>query len=123
MKINFIKPIAFQYKSPLKTEWLKGNMPTVTKGLYGGTLTKDNVTLEHLVPHSQGGRTTIKNLALAVDKNNFKRGAQPIENFLTKEMLDEYLEQFKNIKLPDFDGKRYIKSLQKLLEGILKNES
>ena len=91
MKINFIKPIAFQYKSTLKTEWLKVNMPSVTKGLYGGTLTKKNVTLEHLVPHSQGGRTTIKNLALAVDKNNFKRGAQPIENFLTKEMLDKYI--------------------------------
>lgn len=98
-------------------------MPTVTKGLYGGTLTKKNVTLEHLVPHSQGGKTTIKNLALAVDKNNFKRGAQPLENFLTKEMLEQYLEQFKDIKLPEFDGNRYIKQIHKLLEGILNNES
>lgn len=122
MRINFIKPIAFQYKSPLKTQWLKGNMPTVKKGLYGGKLTKKNVTLEHIVPHSQGGKTTIKNLALAVDENNFKRGANPLQNYLTKDMFEQYIDQFKNIKLPDFDGNRYIKQLSKTIEGLLKQE-
>lgn len=56
MKINQITPISFTYKSPLKTEWLKGNMPSVTHGIYGGILTKDNITLEHIKPHSKGGK-------------------------------------------------------------------
>ena len=120
MKISFIKPIAFQYKSPLKTEWLKGNMPTVKKGLYGGELTKKNVTLEHILPHSQGGKTRFENLALAVDKNNFKRGAEPINKFLTIDMFNEYIEQFKNILLPDFDGNKYIEQLTNTIKRFIK---
>lgn len=119
MKISFIKPIAFQYKSPLKTNWLQGKMPTVKKGLYGGELTKNNVTLEHILPHSQGGRTKLNNLALTVDKNNFQRGCAPIDKFLTKEMFEQYIEQFKDIKLPDFDGNRYIRDITKTIESLI----
>ena len=39
MDIRHIDTIPFKYKSILKTEWLKGNMPTVKKGIYGGILT------------------------------------------------------------------------------------
>lgn len=120
MKINQITPISFAYKSPLKTEWLKGNMPEVKYGLYGGLLTKDNITLEHIKPHSKGGKTTLKNLALAVDENNFKRGSAPLWKFLTKEMFEQYIEQFKNIFLPDFNGKEYAENLTKTVERLLK---
>ena len=120
MKINRLTPIPFTYKSVLKTEWLKGNMPEVTKGLYGGILTKDNITLEHIKPHSKGGKTTLKNLALAVNVNNFKRGSKPINQFLTKEMFEQYIEQFKGILLPNFNGNEYVNSLSKTMERILK---
>lgn len=121
MKINRLKPpISFTYKSPLKSEWLKGNMPEVKYGLYGGLLTKDNITLEHIKPHSKGGKTTLKNLALAVDENNFKRGSAPLWKFLTKEMFEQYIEQFKNIFLPDFNGKEYAENLTKTVERVLK---
>ena len=121
--MNFIKPIqpiSFQYRSVLKTEWLKGNMPEVTKGLYGGILTKDNITLEHIKPHSKGGKTNLKNLALAVDENNFKRGSEPLGKYLTIDMFKEYIEQFKNIFLPDFNGKEYAENLTKTVERLLK---
>lgn len=120
VKINQITPISFTYKSVLKTEWLKGNMPSVTHGIYGGILTKDNITLEHIKPHSKGGKTSLKNLALAVDENNFKRGSKPIGQFLTKEMFEQYIEQFKNIFLPDFNGKEYAENLTKTVERLLK---
>lgn len=120
VKINQITPISFTYKSPLKTEWLKGNMPSVTHGIYGGILTKDNITLEHIKPHSKGGKTSLKNLALAVDENNFKRGSKPIWQFLTKEMFEQYIEQFKNIFLPDFNGKEYAENLTKTVERLIK---
>lgn len=120
MKINRLTPIPFTYKSVLKTEWLKGNMPSVTRGLYGGLLTKDNITLEHIKPHSKGGKTELKNLALAVDVNNFNRSAKPLNQYLTKEMFASYIEQFKDIKLPNFNGKEYTEALTKTVERVLK---
>ena len=63
--------VAFGYKSPLKTLYIKGKLH-INKGFYGGTLTKENVTLEHLVPYSKGGKTTLDNLVLATKENNIK---------------------------------------------------
>ena len=112
--------INFGYKSVLKSEWKKGNMPSVTKGIYGGTLTKGNVSLEHLIPHSKGGKTDLANLALAVDKLNWKRADKPLNGFLTKDMIESYLAQFKDVNLPDFKGSEYIEKVSKTLARLLK---
>ena len=112
--------VSFGYSSPLKTLFKKGKLPTVTKGFYGGTLTKDTVSLEHLIPHSQGGKTVLSNLALATKKNNNLRGDKPLKDFLTKEMLDDYIEEFEKINLPYFNGKKYIEELLKTIGGLLK---
>lgn len=124
MKILPIKnPVVFRYKSVLKSEWLKGNMPEVRYGLYGGELTKQNVTLEHIKPHSKGGKTELSNLALAVDSNNFKRSSKPIGKYLTSEMFENYCKQFEDVKLPTFDGKKYIINLAKTVDRMLKQGS
>lgn len=115
-----IQPISFGYKSVLKTQYLKGNMPEVKKGFYGGILKPENVTLEHVLPHSKGGKTTLSNLALAVDENNWKRGNKPLIQFFSQDAFDEYIEQFRLICLPDFDGKKYIEALTKTIDRILK---
>ena len=66
MNIQPIKnPVAFCYKNILKTLWLNGELPTVEKGIYGGILKPDIVTLEHIKPKSKGGLTKLDNLALA----------------------------------------------------------
>ena len=49
--------VSFGYTSILKTHWKNGLMPTVTKGLYGDELTQENVSLEHIKPHSWSGST------------------------------------------------------------------
>ncbi|MBQ2391369.1 MAG: HNH endonuclease [Clostridia bacterium] len=120
MKITPVKnPISFKYKSVLKSEWLKGNMPTVTKGIYGGELKPYNVTLEHIKPHSKGGKTELNNLALAIDINNWGRGDKPLKTFFSRIIFDQYCDQFKGIKLPDFDGDEYVKSIYKTVEEEL----
>lgn len=113
-----VTAISFGYSNRLKTLWKNGELPTVTKGLYGGTLTKDTISLEHLKPHSQGGSTTMYNLALATVENNQKRANKPLQDFLTKENLENYLKQFEGIKLKKFDGDRYIEQILKTLKRL-----
>lgn len=109
----------FQYSSPLKTLWRKGKLPSVKYGIYGDILTQKNVSLEHLQPHSKGGRTKLSNLVLASKRNNQKRGNQDIKEFLTPESLMRYLRQFRDIKVNDFDGNRYIIEVVKTIGDLI----
>ena len=120
MQIQPIPPNSpsFGYSSPLKTLYKKGNLP-IKKGFYGGDLTKKNVTLEHLLPRSQGGDTSLDNLVLATRENNNHRGDKPLKDFLNFHVLANYLDQFRNIKLGNFDGNEYIKSIIKTIGAIL----
>ena len=121
MKIITNNPISFGYKSILKTYWLEGQLPTVQKGIYGGTLKPYNVTLEHIRPHSKGGTTALNNLALAKDVLNYGRGNRPFRMFFSRKVFDEYCDQFVNVKLPGLDGNKYIKALRETVEKALKN--
>ena len=101
--------------SILLTYWKAGLMPSVKKGLYGGTLTRNNVSIEHLIPSSKGGASNLDNYALATKSNNSYRKNQPLANFLTKEQAEKYLKQFKGINLPCFNGDVYIKNVKKTI--------
>lgn len=82
-------------------------MPSVKYGLYGGELNIDNVSLEHLKPHSWGGKTEWGNLALAEKGRNTARGSRPLAEFLSWDMLEKYLSQF-NFRIRNiFDGYQY----------------
>lgn len=113
-----VNPITFGYNSPLKKLWRKGKMPSVTKGFYGDTLTQSNLSLEHLKPHSKGGKTCLSNLVLASKEKNQARSNFPIKEFFDKEKAIEYLNQFINIKLKDFNGNSYIKGIVKTLRDL-----
>ena len=120
MNIQPIKnPVAFCYKNILKTLWLNGELPTVEKGIYGGILKPDIVTLEHIKPKSKGGLTKLDNLALATKELNELRGNKPLRFFLDKDKFIEYIEQFEKIELPNFNGKEYIRNLIKTIIDTL----
>lgn len=110
MRIEPTDGVTFGYKSPLKTLYKKGKL-NIDKGFYGGTLTKENVTLEHLVPYSKGGKTTLDNLVLATKENNMKRSNLPIKDFINPSQVREYLKQFLGISTDDFSGDKYIKKI------------
>jgi hypothetical protein len=118
VKINPTSPIVFK-KNVLKKEWLKGNLPTVQKGIYGGILTKDNISLEHVNCKCFGGKTKTFNLALATQEFNNLRGNQPLKDFLNKDVFIQYLEQFEKVDLPNFNGIEYIKGLIKTVIDVL----
>lgn len=92
-------------------------MPQVKRGLYGDILTKDNVSLEHLKPHSEGGKTVLSNLALASKRQNSARGAKPLKEVLNWEMVNEYLSQF-NFRIKGFNGPKYADMIRKTVEDL-----
>ena len=95
-------------------------MPTVTHGFYGGKLTKDTVTIEHLKPNSKGGKLKLNNIALSKNTNNWARGNKPLSEFFNKEAFERYCEEIKGIKLPFFNGDEYVRQITKTIERLLK---
>ena len=112
--------IVFGVSHAIKTHWLKGDFPSVTRGLYGGRLTRDNISLEHIQPKSKGWRTDLYKLALATKYQNNKRSSRPLKECLTQEQADEYLSQFRDVRLPDFNGDKYAYIVGKKIKRMLK---
>lgn len=109
----------FQYSSPLKTLWRKGKLPSVKYGFYGDVLTQKNLSLEHLKAHSKGGKTNLTNLVLASKAKNQARGNDAIDDYLEVNNLVRYLKQFKDIRIKDFDGNKYIAGVLATLGGLI----
>ena len=118
MLINRTQPISFGYRSILKTEWRKGNMPTVKKDIYGDVLIKGQETIEHIIPKSKGGKSALSNYALANAGNNFRRSNFDLGSFTSVGNIKAYLKQYEGLKLPNFDGDEYIKNLKGTLKKI-----
>lgn len=113
--------ISFGYSHYLKTYWYQGKLPTVKRGMYGGELKKkgpNKTTLEHILPHSQGGKTTINNLGLATLKNNNQRGCAPLQGDKITSDIIIYLRQFKNVVYGKLDGNRYISLIINTLDQL-----
>lgn len=100
-------------QSFLKGLFKRGKLPTVKKGLYGGELTPENVTDEHVVAKSKGGTKKTNNIALATKENNESRGNDALREHLTQQQIDEYVKQYENVEVPEenFDGNSYIRGL------------
>lgn len=106
------------YQSELKTLFKKGQMPTVKRGLYGDKINVNNVSLEHLLPHSQGGGTILENLALASKDKNNARGDRPLCEVLNWKMLKAYLDQFNFRIKGKFDGEKYKRAIIRTCESL-----
>ena len=108
----------FGYKHQLKTLFKKGKLP-VKYGFYGDVLNKKNVTLEHLRPISQGGKTELSNLVLTSANKNQERGVRPLNEVINWLHVGQYFEPFKDLKLPDFDGNEYIRLILNTIKELL----
>ena len=119
MTITPIKPISFGYKHALKTDWLNDKMPELKHDFYDGSLlNKDTVTLEHLLPKSKGGKTTISNLVLTNYSNNIKRGNKDIRQYINKEAARQYLEEASKVKTENIRGDVYVRVIINKLRSL-----
>lgn len=118
MLIQFNDGTSFGYSHPLKTLFKKGKLPTVEYGFYGDKLTKKNVTLEHILPRSKGGRSILENYALASREKNQARGNRDIKDYIDIETVRNYLKQFIGVHLPGFNGNKYVRQVKNTLRKL-----
>ena len=110
--------VTFTYNHQLKTLFKKGKIkPPVD--IYNDKLTKKNGTLEHILCVSHGGKTEIDNLVIATARMNNARGNKPLADFISAEGLARYCEYFLNLKLPEFDGVKYVKGILDTINHVL----
>lgn len=126
--IKAINPINFGYSSILKTLCKQGKISP--PDFYGGELSKDTVSVEHIKLHSKGGQTKLSNIVLTSAKNNNLRGNKPLIDFFNPEAAKEYFNYFAGLLVPYkqkgkikvFDGDCYIKNVQKTISEVLKED-
>ena len=117
MKVQAV--ISFGYKNRLKTAWKNGEIPQLQHDFYDGSLLKkETITLEHLQPHSKGGKTALTNLVLTSYSNNVRRGNKDIRQYINIEAARQYLEEAKRIKCKGINGENYAKSIINRLKSL-----
>ena len=114
-KLEQVQP-TFTYSNKLKTLFKKGLLPTVQVDVAGNKLTKKNVTLDHVIPKSKGGKSYTGNYMLATRKFNWTRGNDHLLKWATPEGLIKYLNQFIGVRVKGFIGNEYITEILKTLE-------
>lgn len=114
-----VQAVSFGYHNRLKTLWKQGELPTLQHDFYDGSLLNaDTVTLEHLLPKSKGGKTTLTNLVLTSYNNNLRRGNNDICDYINLEAARQYLEEAKKIKCKGINGENYAKSIINRLKSL-----
>jgi hypothetical protein len=106
----------FTYSNKLKTLFKKGLLPTVQVDAAGNKLTNKNVTLDHVIPKSKGGKSYTGNYMLAEKRFNSERGNDPLLKWATPEGLIRYLTQFIGVRARGFIGNEYVLEVLKTLE-------
>jgi hypothetical protein len=106
----------FTYSNELKTLFRKGLLPTVKIDAMGNKLTKKNVTLDHIIPKSKGGKSVTGNYMLAEKKFNNVRGNDPLMEWASMKGIIKYLNQFINVRVGKFIGNDYIADVLKTLD-------
>ena len=103
----------FGYSHKLKTDFKKGLLPSVKFDVAGVELNNNNVTLDHVVPKSQGGENNLFNYMLASKWFNSFRGVVPLCKLITKEMFDKWAKQYEDVMVCGVKGTEYTKEIAK----------
>ena len=111
--------VSFGYNCELKRLVKKGRIK-LRYSFYGGKLNPKKVSIEHIIPHSKGGKSCQSNYVLCNKEQNWERGNNPIEDYLDWEAAGKYLDQFRGLKIGGFDGDEYIKQVLNSINTALK---
>lgn len=104
------------YNFKLKKMYRQGKLPKDLVDIGGNRITQDNLSGDHAIPKSKGGKTTDENMMLATKQFNSLRGNRPLNEVTTKENLIKWINQY--LALGQIDGFDFIKYVQGILKII-----
>lgn len=104
------------YNFKLKKMYRQNKLPKDLVDIGGNRITQDNLSGDHAIPKSKGGKTTDENMMLATKQFNSLRGNRPLNEVTTKENLIKWINQY--LALGQIDGFDFIKYVQGILKII-----
>lgn len=107
MKVT-LTPINFGYHSPLKKEFLNGNIP-LKKDITGHKINKRNATLDHTIPKARGGKSNLENYSIMDMVTNMNRGTKSLKGMIDVPSLIDYIIVMLDTDLEHFNGIEYLK--------------
>lgn len=105
------------YNFKLKKLYREGKLPKDLVDIGGNRLTQKNLSGDHAIPRSKGGKTTDSNMMLATKQFNSLRGNRPLGEVTTVENLAKWVNQYLKLGCIDgFDFRKYVIGILKILE-------
>lgn len=98
------------YSCELKKLYRKGKVK-INYSFYGGKLNPKKASIEHVIPHSKGGKSKQFNYVFCNTDQNTARGNNPLTNYIDWEAVGIYLKQFEGVKVAGFNGDLYIQDV------------
>ena len=111
--------VSFGYSCELKRLVKKGKIK-LKYSFYGGKLNPKKVSIEHIIPHSKGGKSCQSNYVLCNKEQNWERGNDPLEGYIDWQAAGLYLEQFKGLRVGGFNGDEYVKEVLNSINTALR---
>lgn len=115
----FISSVSFQARSALKRDFDSGYIP-LKRDITGHKIKRGETSVDHTIPKSKGGKSTLFNYSLMNSITNNKRGSKPIEQFIDLESLIEYIRIMLEVKTENINGIDYLKGWLKTLQRAIK---
>lgn len=104
------------YNFKLKKMYRQGKLPKDLIDIGGNRLTQKNLSGDHAIPKSKGGKTTDDNMMLATKQFNSLRGNRPLREVTNMDNLIKWIDQYLELKPIDgFDFKKYIQGILKII--------
>ena len=114
-------PVPFGgYNFKLKKMFRDGKLPKDLVDIGGNKITQKNLSGDHALAKSKGGKNIDSNMMLATKWFNNMRGNRPLKEIVTTENLIKWVNQYLKLgKTKDFD---FVKYVQDILQIIAKGE-
>ena len=106
------------YNFKLKKLYRQGKLPKDLVDIGGNRLTNRNLSGDHAIPRSKGGKTTDDNMMLATKQFNSLRGNRPLREVTTMDNLIKWVNQYIQLdNIDGFDFRKYVTDILKIIEG------
>lgn len=106
------------YNFKLKKLYRQGKLPKDLVDIGGNRLTNRNLSGDHAIPKSKGGKTTDDNMMLATKQFNSLRGNRPLREVTTMDNLIKWVNQYIQLdNIDGFDFRKYVTDILKIIEG------